>query len=170
MVVTKQTSTVIATAAEVFLDGVTLGHLNGPVEVTVEKESFNVITNDGGPAAPVGTFSLGTGATVTVPVAQYEADVLIELIPEATLVSGTSVYVGNTTGTNFQTLAKTLTVAPTDGSLQVFFPAAYVAAAFPVPFQLDGQTTMPVTFQVITDPNDPTNSGSVMRWEPNGHF
>ena len=171
MAVTKQTSTVIATSCEVFLDGVTLGHTQGAITVTVNKSSFDVNVNDFGPNVPVASFSLGTGATVEVPLAQYEATVLAEIIPEATTVSGgAAVYIGDTTGTNFLDLAKTLIIAPTDGSLQVRFPAAFVADEFSVPFQLDEQTTLGVTFKVIPDPNDTTNSGSVMKWEPNGTF
>jgi len=169
--VTKQTSTVIATAAEVFLDGVTLGHTQGAITVTVNKESFDVNVNDFGPNVPVASFSLGTGATVEVPLAQYEAAVLLEIIPEATSVSGgAAVYVGDTTGTNFLNLAKELTVAPTDGSPQFRFPAAFVSDEFSVPFQIDEQTILNVTFKAIPDPNDTTNSGSVMKIEPNGHF
>ncbi len=169
--VTKQTSTVIATSCEVLIDGVTLGHTQGAMTVIVKKESFDVNVNDFGPNLPVASFSLGTGATIEVPLAQYETAVLLEAIPEATSVSGgAAVYVGDTTGTNFLDLAKTLTIQPRDGSPQWFFPATFVADEFSVPFQLDEQTILNVTFKAIPDPNETTNSGSVFRVEPNGAF
>ena len=83
---------------------------------------------------------------------------------------GAAVYVGDTTGTNFLNLAKTLTIQPTDGSPQWFFPAAFVADEFDVPFQLDEQTILNVTFKAIPDPNNTTASGSVFRIEPNNAF
>ena len=170
MPVTKDTSQVIATTAEVLYGGTSLGHTNGAINITVNRETFDVNVNDFGPNVPVSSFSLGTGATVEVPVAQYSVDVMLELIPEATAVSGTAAYVGDTTGTNLLNLAKTLIVAPKDGSPQWTFPAAAVRNEFTVPYQLYEQTTITVEFTAFPDPNDPTNSGSVFRIEPNSVF
>jgi len=46
MVVTKTTTQVIATSCDVFIDGVTLGHTQGAITVTVQKNSFDVLVND----------------------------------------------------------------------------------------------------------------------------
>lgn len=171
MVIAKDTTEVIATTADVYLGGVILGHTQGAITITVNKATFNVNVNDFGPNVPVSTFSLGTGASIEIPLAQYDTDILLEVIPEAVAVSGTAaVYVGDTTGTNLLNLAKSLTIAPKDGSPQWSFPAAFVSDEFSVPFQLDEQTIMNVTFTAVPDPNNATASGSVFRVEPNAFF
>ena len=170
MAVTKATTNVIATTCDIKFGGVTLGHTQGAITVTVAKNSFDVLVNDFGPNLPVKKTSLGTGATIEIPLAQYDFDVLIEAIPEATAVSGTSIYVGDTTGTDFLTLAKTLEVIPRDGSLQWTFLSAAVTEELSIPFQLDEQTTIVATFTAFPDANDPTASGSVFRIEPNSVF
>ncbi len=169
--VTKTTTEVIATTAEILFGGVTLGHTQGAITVNINKESFDVLVNDFGPNVAVKKTSLGTGATVEVPLAQYSTEVLLEAIPEATSVSGgTAVYVGDTTGTDFLTLAKELIVAPKDGSPQWKFKAAAVTEELSIPLQLDEQTIITATFTAFPDPADPTNSGSVFIVEPNSLF
>lgn len=171
MAVTKTTTEVVATTCEIYFGGTSLGHTQGAMTVNVSRNSFDVNVNDFGPNVAVSKVSLGTGATVEIPVAQYSVDVLLELVPEAVAVSGTSAaYVGDTTGTNFLTLAKELIVAPKDGSPQWRFPAAAVTEELSVPFQLDEQTIVTATFTAFPDPNAPTASGSVFKVEPNQYF
>lgn len=171
MVVVKSTSQVIATTCEVLLNGVTLGHTQGPITITINRNAFDVLVNDFGPNVPVKKTSLGTGATVEVPLAQYDVSVLLECIPEAVSVSGgAALYVGDTTGSNFLALAKTLTIAPKDGSPQFFAKAAASTGELSIPFQLDAQTIISVTFDCFADPNAPTASGSVFRFEPNNYY
>lgn len=168
--VTKTTTEVIATPCDIYFDGQTLGHTQGGLSINVSRNSFDVNVNDFGPNVSVSKVSLGTGATIEIPLAQYSVSVLEKCIPEALVVSGTSLYVGDTTGTNFLTLAKELKVVPRDGSPQWTFPAAAVTEELTVPFALDEQTIINATFTAFPDPNAPTASGSVFRIEPNGFF
>jgi hypothetical protein len=170
MVVTKSTTQVIATTCEVYFGGSSLGHTQGAITVNVTKNSFDVLVNDFGPNVPVTKTSLGTGATVEVPLAQYDVQVLLTAIPEAVTVSGNAAYVGDTTGTNFLDLAQELIVAPKDGSDQWRFPAAAVTEELSIPFQLDEQTIITATFTTFPDPVAPTASGSVFKIEPNQFF
>ncbi len=170
MSVNKTTTNVIATTCEIKFGGVTLGHTQGAITVNISKNSFDVLVNDFGPNLPVTKTSLGTGATIEIPLAQYDVDVLLEAIPEGVAVSGTSLYIGDTTGTNFLDLAKELIVAPKDGSPQWRFPAAAVTEELSIPFQLDEQTIITATFTAFPDPNNPSASGSVAKMEPNQFF
>ena len=167
MVVAKSTTTVVATAADVFFKGITVGHVQGPVVINIANTSFDVLVNDFGPNAPVGKFSLGTGATIEVPLAQTDVDVLIQALPFGIAVSGTAVYIGETTGQNLLDQVGTLLVVPKDDGIpQWFFPAAAVSEDFSVPYQLDEQTIINVTFTAFPDPVAPTASGSLARYEP----
>ena len=170
MVTAKDTTQVIATTADVYFGGVILGHTTGTITITINRETFDVTVNDFGPNVPVNTFSLGTGATVEIPLAQYSVDHILEIIPEAVAVSGTAAYVSDTTGTDLLSLAKELIIAPKDGSPQFRASTAAVRNEFSIPFQLDEQTTITVEFSVFPDPNNPTVSGSVFKIEPNNFF
>lgn len=170
LTITKSTTEVISTTCEIFADGVNMGHTNGPITVTVNRNANDITVNQFGPNVLVASNSLGTGATIEIPFAQFSAEIMSNLIPEAVTVSGNSVYVGDTTGTNFLDNAVFLEVAPRDGSDQFTFPAAIFDQEFSVPFDLTEQTTIVATARAVPDPNDATASGSVLRVEPNGRF
>ena len=174
MPIVKSTTETIASTCEIYYGGVNMGHTKGPITVTVNKTTFDVTVNEFGPNVPVNSFSLGTSATVEIPLAQVSTEVMAEIIPEAVTVSGgtanEAIYVADTTGTDMLSLAKELIVAPRDGSPQWKFPAAFVGDEFSVPYQLDEQTVISVTMKAIPDPSNPTASSSVFKFERNAYF
>jgi hypothetical protein len=161
--VTQDTSKTHAGHLKVFIDGASAGVTLGGPELTYEKESVDIDTDDFG---IVDKSITNNSATVTVRFAQVEPDVLALAIPEATLTASGTIEVGSARGTSLLSVAKTLVLSGTNGtnSQQWTFHKAFVEEGFDLSYE-DEQSVIEVPFRVVPDPDNLTATDALFKYE-----
>lgn len=162
--VTQDTSKTHAGHLKVFIDGASAGVTLGGPEITYEKETLDIETDDFGLVDK--TITTNT-ATATVRFAQVEPDVLALAIPEATLTASGTVEVGSARGTSLLSVARRLVLSGSNGtnSQQWTFHKAFVEEGFELAYNDEEQSVLEVPFRVVPDPNNLTRPDALFKYE-----
>jgi hypothetical protein len=170
MVITKNTTQVHAGFLHVFIDGVTAGYSEGGATIAVEQEVSEVNVDDFG-SSPVDVTVQGTGATVTLRLAQVtNPEVLALLIPGTTITTSgniTRLQQGANTGNSLLSSAHELVLSGTKGSIyqQWRFHKAVAQEGFELEYNREDQTIAEVPFRVLPDPNKQGSTDQLYRYE-----
>ena len=148
---TKSLTNVSMSHADVTFDGVSLGYIEGGVELNFNKEVAEIFVDDFG-NVPAKINDVGTNLEVSMTLTQYEIATLEQVLPEG--ATNTTAYdIGGVVGQNSDTLAKELVITPANTSLEtitVFH--AHPISVDVIPFKNDEQLMFSVTFKAVVDP------------------
>ena len=150
----KSISDVNLGVADVTYDGTTVGHTSGGVTFNVDM-SLSEATVDEFGETPVFHVDNGQTATVTVPLAQYNLEVMGIAFPFGTTNSAPDNHtIGDVSGTRSDGLTKELVLTPKSSDfsgMKVTIPRAMVTETSEIGFNTDDQTVVEVTFTAYPD-------------------
>lgn len=152
----KSISDVNLGVADVTYDGTTVGHTSGGVTLNIDM-SLSAATVDEFGETPIFHVDNGQTATVTVPLAQYDLDVMSIAFPFGTTNTTPENHtIGDISGTRSDGLTKELVLTPKSSDfsgMAVTIPRAMVTETSEIGFNTDDQTVIEVTFTAYPDSN-----------------
>lgn len=161
MATSEQTKRVKLGPCIVKFDATDLGLTKGGVEVAITTNRYEVTVDQFGSTA-INDIITGRSGTVTVPLAEYDLNKLLTVIPGATLVSDATtptkqkLEIPTAVGVSLIETAKVLTLHPkhlpeTDRSEDVTVPLASPAGDLQFSFQVENERVYAIEFRMYPD-------------------
>lgn len=147
--------------------GIDLGYTKGGVSVSYSTESVEKTVDQ--EDAPIGEIITKQSFEVKVPMAEYDLQKLVNLLPDATLTIDSldstkmKLGLGGSSGTDLLTMAKELILSPVGGNVNdtITLHHAVPVANFEFAFEKDNVRVFEITFKALKGTNGFVTLGDV---------